>query len=226
MVERVREVVIEKHGNLKLVVGGKHGYVRVRGGQGSTKNMYQGYTKDKKHSTAAFPTPREAAIALAELERDLAEGLDKEARKKRRKASGESPGACPNPSPTFPILHPSRPDRISHAPTVRHRSSRGEPKFFADTTLDNYFGACGVTYDYAAAQPPLSSSAACQHRLQSQYPQHTSCASLRAVRDSMAAAVAHSSASSACIRARHGPGACACDAVGAVRCMCAHASCF
>ena len=88
MKEGVREVVIERHGDLKLVVGGKHGYVRVRGGQGSTKNMYQGYTKDKKHSTAAFRTPREAAIALAELERDLRAGLDKATRKKRRVASG------------------------------------------------------------------------------------------------------------------------------------------
>ena len=101
MKEGVREVVIERHGDLKLVVGGKHGYVRVRGGQGANKNLYQGYTTDKKHSTAAFSTPREAAIALAELERDLAAGLDKAARKKRRKASSKSPGACPNPSPTF-----------------------------------------------------------------------------------------------------------------------------
>ena len=89
----VREVVIERHGDLKLVVGGKHGYVRVRGGQGSTKNLYQGYTKDKNHSTAAFQTPREAAIALAELEQDLDAGLDKAARKKRRIASGERPDA-------------------------------------------------------------------------------------------------------------------------------------
>ena len=67
MVERVKEVFIEKHGDLKLVVGGKHGYVRVRGGQGKTKDQYQGYTKCKKHSTAAHPTPREAAVELAEL---------------------------------------------------------------------------------------------------------------------------------------------------------------
>ena len=93
----MREVFIEQHSDLKLVVGGKHGYVRVRGGQGSTKNLYQGYTKDKKHSTAAFPTPREAAIALAELERDLAAGLDKAARKKRRIACGERPYAWPEP---------------------------------------------------------------------------------------------------------------------------------
>ena len=81
----MREVLIEKHGDLKLVVGGKHGYVRVRGGQGKTKDQYQGYTKCKKHSTAAHPTsPREAAVELAELERDLAAGLDKTARKKRK----------------------------------------------------------------------------------------------------------------------------------------------
>ena len=45
MVVRVKEVVIERHGDLKLVVGGKHGYVRVLGGQGSTKNLYQGFTR-------------------------------------------------------------------------------------------------------------------------------------------------------------------------------------
>ena len=38
MVEHVREVVIERHGDLKLVVGGKHGYVRVRGG--NTKDEF------------------------------------------------------------------------------------------------------------------------------------------------------------------------------------------
>ena len=93
MKERVREIVIERRGDLKLVVGGKHGYVRVRGGQGSTKNLYQGYTKGKNHSSAAFQTPREAAIALTELEQDFDAGLDKAARKKRRIASGERPDA-------------------------------------------------------------------------------------------------------------------------------------
>jgi hypothetical protein len=97
MVVRVKEVVIERHGELKLVVGGKHGYVRVRGGQGKTKVEFQGYTKCKKHSTAAYPTPREAAIALAELERDLAAGLDKAARKKRKQGTCKRPGVCPNP---------------------------------------------------------------------------------------------------------------------------------
>ena len=97
MVVRVREVVVERHGDLKLVVGGKHGYVRVRGGQGKTKKQYQGYTKDKQHSTAAYPTPHEAAIALAELEQDIAAGLDKAARKKRKTAACMRLHLCPNP---------------------------------------------------------------------------------------------------------------------------------
>ena len=95
MVERVREVFIEKHGDLNLVVGGKHGYVRVRGGQGKTKDMYQGYTVDKRHCTAGYPIAREAAIALAELEQDLAAGLDKATRKKRKAAAGACRYACP-----------------------------------------------------------------------------------------------------------------------------------
>ena len=101
-----------------------------------------------------------------------------------------------------------------------HRSRGCEPKFFADTTLDDDFGAFGATHDHAAPQPSPSSSAARQHRLQHQYPQHASSASVSAVCDSMSAAVAHPSAGSACVRAWHGPGACASDAVGAVRCMC------
>ena len=90
MVERVREVVIERHGDLKLKVGGKHGYVRVRGGQGSTKDQYQGYTVDKKHFTAGYTTAREAAIALAETgvgarpRRWTRQGNEEEAQNSRR----------------------------------------------------------------------------------------------------------------------------------------------
>ena len=82
--KQVREVYVERVGGLKLLVGGKHGYVRVRGSQGPDKDQFQGYTIDKKNTTAAFKTPREAAIALAELERDLDAGLDKAARKARK----------------------------------------------------------------------------------------------------------------------------------------------
>ena len=55
MVVRVREVVIERHGDLKLVVGGKHGYVRVRGGQGRTKSEYQVYTSDVQEALDGSP---------------------------------------------------------------------------------------------------------------------------------------------------------------------------
>ena len=71
----MREVYVERVGDLKLLVGGKHGYVRVRGGQGPDKDKYQGYTVDKKNTTASFKTAREAAIALAELERGSPRGL-------------------------------------------------------------------------------------------------------------------------------------------------------
>ena len=78
---RVKQVLVERCGDLHLLVGGANGCKRVRGRQGPDKNQFQGYTKDKKNSTAAFDTAREAAIALAGLERDLAAGLDKAARK-------------------------------------------------------------------------------------------------------------------------------------------------
>ena len=62
MVERVREVVIERHGDLKLKVGGKHGYVRVRGGQGSTKDQYHvpPHAKRRKYRLAG-PDDRPAS---------------------------------------------------------------------------------------------------------------------------------------------------------------------
>ena len=131
MVGRVREVEIERHGELKLILGGLHGYERVRGGQGPNKDQYHGYTKDKKHSTATFFTPREAAIALAELKRDLAAGLDKAARKRRKREACKRLGSCPNPYPILPsstyhilTLHPVRqcvPQIKSTRPKIRRR---------------------------------------------------------------------------------------------------------
>ena len=44
MVVRVKDVVIDRHGDLKLVLGGSIGYRRVRGGQGSMKFEYLGFT--------------------------------------------------------------------------------------------------------------------------------------------------------------------------------------
>ena len=40
----IKDVVIDRHGDLKLVLGGSIGYRRVRGGQGSMKFEYLGFT--------------------------------------------------------------------------------------------------------------------------------------------------------------------------------------
>ena len=48
-----RVVEVERFGELRLPLGGKTGYIGVRGGQGPKKDKYQGYTKDKKHTTKA-----------------------------------------------------------------------------------------------------------------------------------------------------------------------------
>ena len=108
--KQVREVYVERVGDLKLLVGGKHGYVRVRGGQGPDKDKYQGYTVDKKNTTASFKTAREAAIALAELERDIAAGLDKAARKLRKGIST----CLLEPR----LTHPAHPFRTSINPVL------------------------------------------------------------------------------------------------------------
>ena len=41
--KRGREVELEVFGQLKLYLGGKHGYQGVRGGQGPNKDGFQGY---------------------------------------------------------------------------------------------------------------------------------------------------------------------------------------
>ena len=73
----------EVFGNTILKLGGKHGYERVRGGQGSN-DLFQGYTKNKEHFTGLFETPHKAAVALAVLEQDLQLGLIEEKTKKRK----------------------------------------------------------------------------------------------------------------------------------------------
>ena len=80
---------VELFGTLRLVRGGKHGYVGVRGGQGKKQNKFQAYTSvDSKKVTVAglYDSAHAAAIALAQwkLQREL--NLDEEpAYKKPRK---------------------------------------------------------------------------------------------------------------------------------------------
>ena len=58
---------VEVAGALRLPLGGVNGYVGVRGKQGYKKNQFQGTTPRKTRRTKLCNTPREAAVALAEL---------------------------------------------------------------------------------------------------------------------------------------------------------------
>jgi hypothetical protein len=80
-------LLAETFGNENLPLGGKHDYKGVRGGQGSKKNKYQGYTPRKRHCTKLYDTAHEAAVNLALLKRRLVEDDDEveEITKKPRK---------------------------------------------------------------------------------------------------------------------------------------------
>jgi len=58
---------VEVAGVLRLPLGGVNGYVGVRGKQGYKKNQFQGTTPRKTRRTKLCNTPREAAVALAQL---------------------------------------------------------------------------------------------------------------------------------------------------------------
>ena len=90
---------VETFGSLSLPCGGKHGYVGVRGGQGSSKDKYQGYTPRKRHFTKVCNTAHDAAVARAQLLQDIELGLVgaaehlKEKSVRKRKSAGMLP--CP-----------------------------------------------------------------------------------------------------------------------------------
>ena len=92
----------ESFGNLALARGGKNGYERVRGGQGSRHDKWQGYLKGKKKTTELYDTAEEAAVALARLEQDIELGLidleDKKPRKKRKTSGAPTPARPARPS--------------------------------------------------------------------------------------------------------------------------------
>ena len=58
---------VEVVGALRLPLGGLNGYLGVRGKQGRKQDKYQGTTPNKTRRTKLFLTPRDAAVALAEL---------------------------------------------------------------------------------------------------------------------------------------------------------------
>jgi hypothetical protein len=71
-------------GTRSLPLGGKNGYLGVRGSQGRLKDKFQGHTPKKKHCTELKSTAKEAALALAELKADLAEGLINDTKVQRK----------------------------------------------------------------------------------------------------------------------------------------------
>ena len=127
----------ESFGNLALARGGKNGYERVRGGQGTRHDKWQGYTKGKKKTTELYDTAEEAAVALARLEQDLTLGLieleDKKPRKKRKTSGAPTPARPARPPARLPFdcLH-SRAHRTSQArqscPSRRRRWSSTRPR--------------------------------------------------------------------------------------------------
>ena len=72
---------IENFGSLSLPLGGKNKYKGVR----KVRNdQYQGYTPKKRHTTNAFSTAHEAAVALALKQQNVQLDLDEEEERKPR----------------------------------------------------------------------------------------------------------------------------------------------
>ena len=59
---------VEQFGLLELPLGGVNTYVGVRKAR---NGEFQGYTPKKTHTTGAFKTTHEAAVALAQLQNDI-----------------------------------------------------------------------------------------------------------------------------------------------------------
>ena len=112
----------ESFGNLALARGGKNGYERVRGGQGTRHDKWQGYTKGKKKTTELYDTAEEAAVALARLEQDLTLGLIEFEDKNRARSA--RPRVRPRP-PAPPARPPACPSTAYiRAPTALRRRGR------------------------------------------------------------------------------------------------------
>ena len=98
----VFSAMISSLGHLNVANGGKNGYTRVRGGQGPNQDKWQGYIKGKKKTTSLYDTAEEAAVALAQLEQDIALGLvdvdDKKPRKSRKTSGAPTPTSPARPS--------------------------------------------------------------------------------------------------------------------------------
>ena len=98
----VFSAMISSLGHLNVANGGKNGYERVRYGQGTNHDKWQGYIKGKKKTTGLYDTAEEAAVALAQLEQDIRLGLvdvnDKKPRKSRKTSGAPTPTIPARPS--------------------------------------------------------------------------------------------------------------------------------
>ena len=99
-----REPLSERFGSLNLPLGGKHGYAGIRKVR---KGFFQGYTPKKTHTTKAFQSTHEAAVALAIMKADVTGGFDDASERKPRAKRSVSPGAPQHPTPR----HAARPAR-------------------------------------------------------------------------------------------------------------------
>ena len=80
---RRRPPRFEEVNGLRVPLGGVNGYVGVRGKQGRKKDKCQGVTPRKQHRTGPKNTPKEAAVALAQLRHDIDLGVVEERTPKR-----------------------------------------------------------------------------------------------------------------------------------------------
>ena len=90
---KATEVLVERFGNALLPLGGLQGYVGVRGKQGKKRNKFQGYTPNKTHFTGLCDSAQEAAVARANLKKDLDAGIDAASDRKPRAKRGSLVGA-------------------------------------------------------------------------------------------------------------------------------------
>ena len=119
----------ELFGTLRLLRGGKHGYIGVRGGQGKKRDRFQAYASvnsQKVTVSGLFCTAHAAAVALAQWKQQRELGLadepqPKKCRKSRAAKATEQPWAARcSQTPRMPLqlLHNTGSDSTPVLPSV------------------------------------------------------------------------------------------------------------
>ena len=131
------EAGVESFGTLRLVRGGKHGYVGVRGRQGKKRNEFQAYVAvdgKKKTVSGLWKSAHAAAVALAQWKQNRELGLEdepneKQPRKKRGTNAAEQLATAAGTSASSwqmqrtPQVSSSQSDRVSHSGPASMRLS-------------------------------------------------------------------------------------------------------